>query len=656
MTIASTVSRATFPGAGSTGPFAYPFKINVETDLRVIKRPATGSDVTLNWPTDFTVTGVGNAAGGNVTLTTALAVGETIVIRRKPPLTQATSIRNQGPFFASVHEDEFDRLVMQLQGLQDEVDRSFKLAESLNSGSYNLLLPNPDAGKVVTGTGTGFTMSTLDASAVALPGESRTVSTLSAFLFNNRVFNVLDYGAPTNGSTDATAAFTLTDARAALFGGIMFIPPCINGYKVSGFVQTCKTVMGSGQLGKLTTTLNATIYSFGADDIGSQDVCVQGNSTGGAQNGFGISNRSKFRLINPTCFNCGGAGIYATQTLGTQFWGGRIVGAECYGNLIGIQCDVRAEYVQVIGGKFCENTTGIWDTGGNCTYIGCDVNHNTDGFRIETGVNDSHGCAIGCKVNHNTQYEIRVNGIANGFVFSGCHIFEHDLWLKNCFGVQFVDCELSLTNYYFEGSTGTLIESCVIDPSYGNVIQNNFNASPSHTQWRNNRKLDGTAPTFLENINGCYLSGLVVAGTVVNAAAGTVVFGTLSSKASNNATETKYALYNAGNNRIKNWGLGGNKVRVQLLIKMTYTATSTVPQNVYADIGYYVNDAGARLIAAGYLPIQIIPNGTAGTILFRFDGFLDLDALSTFDVLVTNNTGGTLTYVASESYIRVEGL
>lgn len=490
----------------------------------------------------------------------------------------------------------------------------------------------------------------------ALVAEGRTLPDVPTLLGSGGVFNVRHFNCPTDGVTDATASFTSCDAAALAFGGSMFVPPLAAGYKVSGFNQTCKRVKGSGLLGKLTTTLNASIYSFGADDITCEDVAVQGNSVGGAQNGFSVSNRSKFRLLNPTALNCGGAGIYATQNLGTQFYGGRVINPECYGNLIGFQADVRAEYMQVIGGLMCENTTGVWDVGGNCTFIGMHVNHNTDGFRLETGVNDSHGCAIGCKINHNTQYEIRANGIVNGFVFSGCHIFEHDVWLKNCLGIHFTDCELSVTNWYFEGGV-TLIESCVIDPSYGNIINNNFNATPSHVQWRNNRRLDGTCPSFLENINGLYASGLVVAGAILNAVTGRIVFGTLSFKSSNNGAQTKYAVYNAANDRFKNWGLGGNKVRVQLLIKLTYTAVSTVPASLFADIGYYANDAGPRLIAAGYLPIQVYPGAAgAGTIFVRFDGFLDLDALSTFDFAINNTTNGTLTLVASESYVRIEGL
>lgn len=98
MTITSTTNRNEYPGAGSVGPFAYTFRVFAATDLRVIRRSSAGVETVLTNVTHYTVAGVGDATG-TVTLVTALAVGETLVIRRVLPIKQETSIRNQSSYF-----------------------------------------------------------------------------------------------------------------------------------------------------------------------------------------------------------------------------------------------------------------------------------------------------------------------------------------------------------------------------------------------------------------------------------------------------------------------------------------------------------------------------------------------------------------------------
>lgn len=237
MTLATTVSRASYPGTGSVGPFAYPFKINVETDLLVTKRSVLNAETTLNWPADFTVTGVSNASG-TISLTVALAAGETIAIRRAPPLTQAMSIRNQGAYFPSTIEDECDKLEMQIQSLQDQLSRSVKLSETYDPSLFTLSIPGQGiAGQVIGwNTATQLGNLTMSAGAVTLPGSGRTVASLSQYLANNQIFNPLDF-APfgvniATGVNDATSAILAADAAAIAYGGADLIFP-VGTYKTT---------------------------------------------------------------------------------------------------------------------------------------------------------------------------------------------------------------------------------------------------------------------------------------------------------------------------------------------------------------------------------------------------------------------------------------
>lgn len=214
MTISSSTQRNDYIGAGSAGPFAFGYRIFAATDLTVLRRSAAGLETALHYPLDFTISagGVGNRNGGSITLTTALAIGETLTVSRVLPITQSTDLRNLGSYLPENIEDQLDRLVMIDQQHDDAIGRSLKLARSLNPVNYNLELPVPEAGKAIVGTGTGFTMALLDGGAVALPGNGRTVTTLSAYLANNAVFNPKDFGPL--GTADDTATFALTIAAA----------------------------------------------------------------------------------------------------------------------------------------------------------------------------------------------------------------------------------------------------------------------------------------------------------------------------------------------------------------------------------------------------------------------------------------------------------
>ena len=91
MTISSTTVKNSYSGNGSTTAFAYTFKIFANTDLQVIIRSSTGTETVKTLTTHYTVSGVGDASGGNVTFTSGNtpASGETVVIRRAVPQTQA---------------------------------------------------------------------------------------------------------------------------------------------------------------------------------------------------------------------------------------------------------------------------------------------------------------------------------------------------------------------------------------------------------------------------------------------------------------------------------------------------------------------------------------------------------------------------------------
>ncbi|HFI2296852.1 TPA: tail fiber domain-containing protein [Escherichia coli] len=115
MTVSTEVSHNEYTGNGVTTTFPYTFRILKKTDLVVQTLDTNGNITTLVIDTNYTVTGAGSYGGGNIILPSPLANGWLITIDRELEVVQETDLRNQGKFFAEVHENAFDYLTMLIQ-------------------------------------------------------------------------------------------------------------------------------------------------------------------------------------------------------------------------------------------------------------------------------------------------------------------------------------------------------------------------------------------------------------------------------------------------------------------------------------------------------------------------------------------------------------
>ena len=158
MTISSTTVKNSYSGDGSTTTFNYTFKIFADSDLQVIIRSSTATETVKTITTHYTVTGAGSASGGTVEFTAGNipVTGETVVLRRAVPQTQAIDYIANDPFPAESHEEGLDRAMMTLQQLQEEVTRSIKLSRTNTMTSTEFAVGATDrANKILAFDGNG---------------------------------------------------------------------------------------------------------------------------------------------------------------------------------------------------------------------------------------------------------------------------------------------------------------------------------------------------------------------------------------------------------------------------------------------------------------------------------------------------------------------
>jgi len=130
MTVSSSTNKVSYSGNGTLTTFAYTFKIFDQDDLTVILRAADGTETTQTITTHYTVTGVGEASGGNVVFGSAPASGVTVVIIREQPLTQGLDLVPNTAFPAESLEEALDKLTFMSQKHEEELGRAIKASRT----------------------------------------------------------------------------------------------------------------------------------------------------------------------------------------------------------------------------------------------------------------------------------------------------------------------------------------------------------------------------------------------------------------------------------------------------------------------------------------------------------------------------------------------
>lgn len=117
MTLASPDNVISYSANGVQTVFPVPFYFLDDADLYVYTITAANVPTLKAITTDYTVSGAGDQAGGDVTFLVAPAAGLTVRIYRFAPFTQGTDYVENDPFPAETHERAIDKLTMLCQQL-----------------------------------------------------------------------------------------------------------------------------------------------------------------------------------------------------------------------------------------------------------------------------------------------------------------------------------------------------------------------------------------------------------------------------------------------------------------------------------------------------------------------------------------------------------
>ena len=259
MTVSSSASRNQYTATAGQTVFAYTFEIVSDDDIVVLK-----NGVTLTKTADYTVSGVGTDSGGNVTLVVGATAGDILTLYRAMAYERLTDYTNAGDFLAADVNNDFDRLWIATQQVNEEVNRSLKApvtdpltidmtipakADRLNKIlRFNATTGDPEVITLASGATSAANVSFTQAGTGAV---ERTVETKL-----NESVSVKDFGAVGDGVTDDTAAIqaaidslpaasSIADPpRYGLGGGLVTLPS--GTYKITSPITITHNVTLQG--------------------------------------------------------------------------------------------------------------------------------------------------------------------------------------------------------------------------------------------------------------------------------------------------------------------------------------------------------------------------------------------------------------------------
>lgn len=414
-TVSSTSCRTSASCNGSTTAFTFTFPIVDSSDLVVILRnTTTGAESIQTEVTNYLVSATNNdyANGGTVTTVgDAWASGQTVLILRDTPDTQAANLDDSGVLRLETVEAGLDKLTLLVQQVQEQVNRSIYAPRTDDMDALDMVMPstvdrasqylgfNSNGEPTVISSGITVGAPTVSSWAethlddateaifkatvnLEIGTDVQAYDTDLTALARGPWVDVTKHGAIPDDSTDDT-----TEIQAAIdtltSGGMVFIPP--GTYDISAeltFPASNIRVSGAGKA-TILTTASTTINMFKVQGVSAypndlrgiiiENLALQGPDSG---TGKGIYVKKAHECIFRNLF----LGEHSAS-IGHGIYFDGATAADADNHIIANNhiTQTTVNGITILGGGFGEENTIIGNTitGSASSGIRCEGNRNT---------------------------------------------------------------------------------------------------------------------------------------------------------------------------------------------------------------------------------------------------------------------------------------
>jgi len=352
--VSTTTQRVSYTGDDSDTTFTFSFPVVNTSDLKVyVLVTATGVQTLQTETTHYALSATNNdySSGGTVTMVTAPASTEQLLLIRSTPQTQETTLSDSGILRLSSISDALDKLTRIVQDLKEIQDRCIKIPatddDSLTvaaTSSVDRASTFPywdDSGNLTTAAGVtagSVTVSTYGATLVDDPNANIARATLG--FLNNAFWNSL-IDDTTNAivqatlglldeddmaSDDASYPASQQSVKAYVDSSILSVVIDINSLEIQALAASPFELVAAGGANTLIEFVSATlIMEYGSEVLAEpsapDDLAIEYNDGTGTQivtwdtTGFITNNADAMEIVNSASVGGGASAIPAATNV-----------------------------------------------------------------------------------------------------------------------------------------------------------------------------------------------------------------------------------------------------------------------------------------------------------------------------------------------------